>query len=105
MAAIRGRKNISGQQDGSPDLLSELVDPKDVLLIEGVKFIDLCLGVNVSDEDFNAAVADLSLTDEQRLKIAEVLKGSDYDLAGLAAQTDDAEIAFLLLRLILGCVF
>lgn len=98
-------KNTSGQQDGSPDLFSELVDPKAELRLETVKFIDLCLGVDVSDEDFDAAVSDLSLTDEQCSKMTQILKGSDYDLAGLAAQTNDAEIAFLLLRLILGCVF
>lgn len=99
------RKNTSGQQEGSPDLFSELVDPKVELRLETVKFIDLCLGVDVSDEDFDAALTDLKLSDEQCHQIATILKGSDYELAGLSSQTNDAELAFLLLRLILSCVF
>lgn len=99
------RKNTSGQQDGSPDLFSGLLDPKTELRLETVKWIDLCLGVDVSDEDFDAALAELKISDDQCHEIVRVLKGSDYDLAGLSAQTDDAELAFLLLRLILGCVF
>jgi hypothetical protein len=99
------RKNTSGQQDGSPDLFSEMIGPKAELRLETVKWIDLCLGVDVSDADFNAALSALNLSDEQCRQMAKILKGSDYELAGLSSQTNDAELTFLLLRLILGCVF
>jgi hypothetical protein len=105
MAAQSRRKNTSGQQDGSPDLFSELVDPKAELRLETVKFVDLCLGADVSDEDFDSALKDLKLSNEQCHQITAILKDSDYDLAQLSFQTNDAELAFLTLRLILGCVF
>lgn len=105
MTAQSRRKNTSGQQDGSPDLFSGLVDPKRELRLETVKFIDLCLGTDVSDDDFDTAVVGLNLTDQQCTRITEVLKGSDYDLAKLSGQNDDAGLAFLILRLVLGCVF
>lgn len=106
MVQVMGRvRNTSGQHDGSPDLFSELRYSKEELRTIAIGYLDRCLAVVVSEQDFEMALRDIGATDEQCRKMAEVIQGSNCDLAALSQQTDDAEIAFLILRLFLSCVF
>ena len=99
-------KNTSGQNDGSPDLFADvLYYPKEDLKATVIRFLDRSLGLTVSEEDFDAALKTMDLGDKQCLKIIDVLQKSDGDLDALQQHTDDAETAFLILRLVLGCVF
>lgn len=102
---MKRRGSTAGHQDGSPDLFSELADYRTELRLETIKWIDLCLGTDVSDEEFNSSLRELGATDEQCREMISVLRNSDYELRELSPDGADAELAFLLLRLILGCVF
>jgi hypothetical protein len=98
-------RNTSGQQDGSPDLFSELPYSTEELRATVISYLDRCLAVAVSEDDVDTALRDIGATDDQCRQITEVIKGSHFDMASLSQQTDDAEIAFLILRLFLSCVF
>lgn len=104
MASIS--RNTSGQNDGSPDLFAEvLYYPKEELKTAVIRFLDRSLGLAVSEQDFESALKDLDMNEKQYLKIIEVLRKSNGDIDTLQQHTDDAEVAFLILRLVLGCVF